>query len=353
MKPLAGAAALSLFLAMPASVMALATSTSGNAPVPRQPGWAEGIVDVVNLKSRVYSYWVNGNERFFYRGGAPALNEALRKFAAVKDDVRQLILLPGPASTNAFRSQPIPFDWELHVPSGIYKAVSRRTQAVMTVYIRARRPRPLRNPRQVEQWLRDLDSDSFQTRDKAHRALQKLGSDAKPLLRKALQGQPMPETRHRIERLADQLPDFDVTDLDIPRGLNVLTTDDLLAQSLKGLKDKSPTVSAMAVQDLMVLAPYSDKVVPALIAMLSADQNEYIRRVAASCLAHVGAGAKSALPALEKGLKDADPNIRHAFQSARDRIKNANVTPEPAEQVQKRRAILQEIKEFQKAAKGK
>src|SRR5258705_506701 len=124
-----------LVLALPATVLALAMETFGNAPVGKQPDWAEGVVDVVNLKSRVYSYWVNGNENFFYRGNAEALNAALRQCAAVKSDVRQVILLPGAGKTHSFERKPIDFNWQLHVPSGIYKAMSRRQHAVMTVYI--------------------------------------------------------------------------------------------------------------------------------------------------------------------------------------------------------------------------
>src|SRR6516162_10429648 len=99
MKTVAGVIVVGLLLALPATALALATETFGNAPAVKQPDWAEGVLDVVNLKSRVYSQWVNGNENFFYRGDAQALNEALRKYAAVKADVRQLILLPGSGKT--------------------------------------------------------------------------------------------------------------------------------------------------------------------------------------------------------------------------------------------------------------
>src|SRR5437762_5661973 len=118
MRTAAGTAVLTLVL-LPATALALAEERFGNAPVVSQPDWAEGVVDVVNLKSRVYSYWVNGNENFFYRGNAQALNAALRQYAAVKSDVRQVILLPGAGKTHSFERKPIAFDWQLHVPSGI------------------------------------------------------------------------------------------------------------------------------------------------------------------------------------------------------------------------------------------
>src|SRR5215471_11725946 len=124
-----------LFLGLPEVALALGMETFGNAPAVKQPDWAEGILDVVNLKSRVYSQWVNGNENFFYRGNGQALNEALRKYAAVKDDVRQLILLPGAGKTQTFHRKTIDFDWKFHVPSGIYRAVTKRKHAEMTVYL--------------------------------------------------------------------------------------------------------------------------------------------------------------------------------------------------------------------------
>src|SRR5262245_46522536 len=115
---------VAVVLAFPAVALALATETFGNAPMVKQPGWADGVIDVINLNSRVYSYWVNGNENFFYQGDAAALNEALRKFAAIKGGPRRLVLLPGRGKTQTFSRKAIDFDWQFHVPSGIYMAVS-------------------------------------------------------------------------------------------------------------------------------------------------------------------------------------------------------------------------------------
>jgi hypothetical protein len=80
------AVAAAVLLAVPVVALALAEGGEGNAPRVKQPEWAEGVIDVVNLKSRVYYFWVNGNENFYYRGDAKALNEALRTYAAVKAD---------------------------------------------------------------------------------------------------------------------------------------------------------------------------------------------------------------------------------------------------------------------------
>src|SRR6516225_6734178 len=112
-------AAVAALLAIHATALALLQVTHGNAPMAKQPEWAEGVLDVVNLESRVCAVWVNGNETFYYRGDAGALNEALRKYAAVKADERRLVLLPGQKQAQSFDKKVIEFNWQLHVPSGI------------------------------------------------------------------------------------------------------------------------------------------------------------------------------------------------------------------------------------------
>src|SRR5262245_15341995 len=205
MKTVASSAVVTLLLVLPPRILALGMETFGNAPAAKQPDWAEGILEVVNLKSRVSSQWVNGNENFFYRGNAQTLNEALQKYAAVKDDVRQLILLPGSGQTQTFARKPVPYDWQLHVPSGIYKAVAKKSHAVMTVYVNATKPHGKLDRKQIEKWLGDLNSDAFQTREKAGQELEKLGSNAKPFLREALKAKPGVEARRRIEALLEKL----------------------------------------------------------------------------------------------------------------------------------------------------
>src|SRR5262249_12923697 len=155
------------------------------------------------------------------------------KYAAVKDDVRRVILLPGSGRTQAFGGKPVEFDWQLHVPSGIYKAVSKKSHAVMTVYVNAIQPRGTVDRKRIDKLLGDLDGESFQTREKAGQELEKLGNDAKPFLRAALKAKPALEARRRIEALLEKLRDFDATDLEIPKGFTVVSVDELLAEHLK------------------------------------------------------------------------------------------------------------------------
>jgi hypothetical protein len=344
MKILAGAMGVTLLLTFPQAACALAFETIGNAPVAKHADWAEGVVDVVNLKSRVYGHLADSQHTYFYRGGAAAVNEAIRYYAGVRADVRQLILLPGAPKTQSFNGTPIPFDWQLLVPGG-RKHPAGKKHAVMTVYLQGTKPRPL-EPKPVEKWLADLNSDSFKTRDQANRELQKLGNDAKPFLRAALKPGSTLEARRRLEALLEKLRDLDVTDLEIPQGVTVISVDDQLTVGLQALQNADSNVRLWAVWDLSGLAPYSERVVPALADLLENDRDHHVRRVAAVCLGNAAVHAKSAVAVLKKGLEDLDANVRSACQKALEQIASAKVTPEQEEQMRRERAIATEIDAF-------
>lgn len=57
----------------------------------------------------------------------------------------------------------------------------------------------------VVQLIQDLDSDTFDTREKADKELESLGRTAEAELKKALAGQPSPELREHVERLLARL----------------------------------------------------------------------------------------------------------------------------------------------------
>jgi HEAT repeat protein len=69
------------------------------------------------------------------------------------------------------------------------------------------RDRPQADQAVVERLLADLDSDEFTVRDRAGTELEKLGEDAEPALRKALEGKPSPEVRSRAEKLLVKFAD--------------------------------------------------------------------------------------------------------------------------------------------------
>src|SRR5262249_5818262 len=82
-----------------------------------------------------------------------------------------------------------------------------------TAFLKERaRPAVPADAEKVERLIADLDSSRFAERKKASGELEKLGESAIPLLRKALEGDPSPEARKRIEELLKK------TDSVAPRG---------------------------------------------------------------------------------------------------------------------------------------
>jgi hypothetical protein len=112
MKVVAITAAAAMLLAIPATALALSFESFENAPLGKRADWAEGVLGVVNLDSRVYSLLEGLAETptFFYQGDVRALNDAIRKFAAVKAEERRLVLLPGRGKTHSFARKLIDFD---------------------------------------------------------------------------------------------------------------------------------------------------------------------------------------------------------------------------------------------------
>ena len=345
MKRFGNLALLIQILAFPATVLALGFESFGNDPQGKKSNWIEGVVNVVNLRSRVYSYWVSGSENFFYRGNAEALNEAIRAFAGIQGEGHELVLMPGAGVTRSFQGKQITFDWDFN-PQSIYWSTDKIRPPRLTVYINALKPRDL-DRKSVEKWIGDLESDSFQAREKAMAELERFGNDAKPFLRAAYKAQRAPEQQRRLEILLEKLPAFDVTDLEIPKGIKPISVDGLVAVHLKGANDRLR--GSGSIYALVRLAPYSDQVVPALTDLLQKGQNTQVRIAAATSLADVGVRARPALHALREGLNDPDANILKGFQSAIDHLGKAKVRPGHEEELAKNLLILDEIKEFTKS----
>jgi hypothetical protein len=75
-----------------------------------------------------------------------------------------------------------------------------------TPFLRRRLPPPF-EIKQVERWLRDLDDDSFETREKASAELAKVGRRIGAVLTRRLEDNPPPEARRRMRDLIDRVGD--------------------------------------------------------------------------------------------------------------------------------------------------
>ena len=349
MRSLVALALFALLLGIPSVALALREESFGNEPLAAVPGWPQGLLEVVNLRSRVYFLGGDGPNICYFRGNAKDLQDALEKFARINEGKCPLILLPGPAQTHSFNRQTIVFNWQLHLGVGGDRTRSRKELPVLRVYVDVPGPRPLKVDSQtVQRWLAELDSDSFQTRDHARQQLARLGNDAKPLYRAALKGQISLEKRRRLEGLLSALPaGYDVSDFEVPAAMTLLTVDDLLAQNLKKLPDPN-TFEEGTLDELVALAPYTDKVVPALTSFLDRSRSEWLRYGAARALAEVGFRARAALPVLQEGRSDPDPSIRKHFEMAIDKLEQSREGPAELARLQNKLAIAQDLRELKK-----
>src|SRR5262249_35546717 len=133
---------------------ALATENVGNEPIANGFGFSTELLAAVNVSCRVYWFEVNSNPYFYFRGNGRELNDALRRFAAIPAEKREIILLPGPAETSTLTgAKRIAYDWSLHVPMGLrFDADSEISdnRATLTIHIPAPRVAPVTDVKQVE-----------------------------------------------------------------------------------------------------------------------------------------------------------------------------------------------------------
>jgi WD40 repeat protein len=66
-------------------------------------------------------------------------------------------------------------------------------------------PTPAPDPRQIDRLIKELDSEQFQTRQKAEQDIEKLAELAESALKKVLQGKPTLEMQQRVEKLLERL----------------------------------------------------------------------------------------------------------------------------------------------------
>ncbi len=254
-----------VFLAIPREepALGLGTETIGSdRPVAEQEDWAKGVIAVVDLDSRVYSRWVNGNANFYYRGGTEELNATLRDFAAVEADVREVVLRPGPGEARTFDGVRIQCDWQVHVPGGLYLVHAKQEKGTQVF------------------------------------------------------------ARHATMTIFVSGGNIELKKLQIPAGVTVLELRDLVGRYLAGLKNEDHDVRGYAAYLLGTMDPYVEEIILPLVEMLK-DENGYVRRCAANALGGIGARGLVALPTLRQGLQDENENVRQAFREAIAKIEGA------------------------------
>jgi RNA polymerase sigma factor (sigma-70 family) len=84
-------------------------------------------------------------------------------------------------------------------------ALSASPKGTAALLAKQVKPAAAPEPKQVAQWLKDLDNNSFEVREKAAKELEKVGNLGRPALEEALKNNPSAEARRRIEDLLDRL----------------------------------------------------------------------------------------------------------------------------------------------------
>ena len=133
--------------------------------------------------------------------------------------------------------------------------------------------------KQIQQFIQDLGSDDFGTREKATRALSEAGKAALPALREALQNNDA-EIRQRARRIVDKIQSS-------------------TAYLIESLKDQDPAMRKEAAEVIERLGPSVKAVSPALVEALK-DKEESVRDAALNALLVVDpsvAAVAKAIPA--------------------------------------------------------
>lgn len=258
-----------LLTLFPALLPAMGTEELGNRPVTGQKEWPEGTLDAINLPTRVYSRWINGNESFFYQGATADLQATLEKFATIKTSHRRIVFRASRGGTSTFEGKAVASSWELLVPSGIYLGVARGAKL------------PLVLPTEPTLFV-DVGSKSL-----------KLNA------------------------------------LKVPAGIEVVGPDDLVKEATAGLKSAKDHAAGASAEALGSVA-WAVSDVRELAAALDS-KSDYVRVCAAGGLARFGARARAALPGLRRAAASAGEAYRKQHEASVTAVEKGPASPSPEE----------------------
>lgn len=226
----------------------LGEEQTGNEPV-RGEKSPPGVLSVINDTHRVYRWWVNGNEKFFFRGDTIALNSALEAFAAIESDKLEMVLRPGPVTTSNFHGdQEFPYNWNLHLIGGIVSGMSKEDLGVNV-------------------W------------------------PSHPILYVYVGNE------------------IQLSDLEIPKNITVLELSDLKKRYSAALRSSSQSVRGWTCGELAALDKYNTATMTEIAKMLE-DDVVWVRLNAAGALQSYGGKAKAVLPQLRAASETDDESLK-------------------------------------------
>ena len=339
-----------LFSASPA--FALRMIVPGNQPIGPKSGLSKELLAAFNMPERVIlsEGGLDGQYDVYFHGGPKAINEALRRFAAIKAGKHEVILRPFPAEPFHFGKESYPYNWMIHITGDrLQRPGKEPALATMTIYIPNPGPPAPSDPAAAQKSIADLGNDDFKVRERAAKELAALGPSAARLFREALRGKLTPEARDRLEKLlADVSKDLRVDTLELPAGLTVVGPDDLLARARKKLADKDRSIRGNGASMLAECGVPAEEVLPELEKMLK-DESEWESKAAWGAVwaaSSFGAAAKPLVPALRAAATGAkDKEFAKVCQQVLESIEKAK-DPLPEAEVKKRAVIRKEIREL-------
>jgi HEAT repeat protein len=282
------AAFLMVVTLSPGAALALGTEEFGDEELSaaNYTEWP-GLFEVASDKCRVYSNWVNGNENFYFRGNTDQLNEALKKFAAIKVEKHEVLVRPGPGKAHSFNSERIlDCNWHVNVYGGISKHVT--------------------------------------TQDKADKVW-----SADPTMTIWVGGA------------------IDLAKIKIPEGVTVLGVNEKAARARQGLGSKESMVRGWGSSVVADLNPYDPENFAAVEKLLK-DEDKWVRMCAAGTIKQFGARAKPALELLKEHARSDDENLKKAAADAIAAIEGAKEDAAAAKEFE---TAVQQIAEFKQRLK--
>jgi hypothetical protein len=351
-------------LSVPASANALGFIIVGNQPLGSESGYGKELFAAVNVEERVYAYIHDWHLTFHFKGGPKALNEAMRRFAAIPADRREIILLSVPAKPLIHDKKPIDFDWSLDVPGSRMGVRGRRVvireseiadaRNTLTIYIPEPLPPAAADPQKARQWIAAVGSDDFKTRERAAKELADLGPSVASLLREALKGHASAEARDRMERiLAGMSKGIRLDVLEFPEGVPVVSLEVHLARCRKELANKDPEIRGDAACRLSDHGALGEDVLLDLEKVLKTETAASPLIGAARGAWILGAAARPLVPILRETAKTADKNVAIYCEQAIANIEKATAEPVSDAEATKRATIRKEIREFVAGLKQK
>ncbi len=282
------------------SAGSMAIGTSGNEPL-KEADYAEwpGALNVINSPSRVYTFWVNGGELFYFQGNTESLNKALVDFSRIKMPAEvnpisespqplaitipthEVTFLPGPSAVEVMENSEISYDWKFEIGDGLSEISARKESAtrvfedypVMTVYVGG--------------------------------------------------------------------GNIDLEDVRIPPGLSVVQLSDLRARYLEGLKSVDGVVRGIAAGRLAGIDPFTPETISPVTQLLR-DPDRWVQSAARHALRFMG---KSARPILATEL--ARDDLTEAEEtSIREALEFIDSTPADTEAESRFKSRVADIDAF-------